>query len=334
MVLTAGEVSCMAEETFLYKMRFLFVGLLVVASLFVLSLALPAFLKQGVQAKSIDTAPEFATISDEPNIITGGMFVAADELGKAVASAGYTVNDSARAVASAAAQSSKTIAHGTKVGVTAAARAVGTGAGYVGRAVGNGVGFVASIPGNVVDLVTNAPPVRAIIRPSDTVEVPIIDPNSPELQAALAALPPAPHTPSPPQATGNPAWPIRGGITTHFGVPHWPYQRTHSGLDISDGKPAGTTPIRPFRPGRVIETTYSRYGLGNRVVLDHGNGVTSVYAHLASISVQVGQEVGMDAILGYEGSTGASTGTHLHFEIRVHGQATDPRQFISGHPSG
>jgi murein DD-endopeptidase MepM/ murein hydrolase activator NlpD len=68
------------------------------------------------------------------------------------------------------------------------------------------------------------------------------------------------------------------------------------------------------------------------VIIDHGKGVTSVYAHLASISVKEGKKVGMDTVLGYEGTTGLSTGVHLHFEIRVNGQAADPRQFISGHP--
>jgi murein DD-endopeptidase MepM/ murein hydrolase activator NlpD len=72
--------------------------------------------------------------------------------------------------------------------------------------------------------------------------------------------------------------------------------------------------------------------LGNHVIVDHGNGVTSVYAHLHSISVQVGQDVTLDTTLGLEGSTGASTGTHLHFEIRVNGQAANPQQFISGQP--
>jgi murein DD-endopeptidase MepM/ murein hydrolase activator NlpD len=164
-------------------------------------------------------------------------------------------------------------------------------------------------------------------------EVPIIDPNSPELRAALAALPPAKtgnKTTS--KSNSGPAWPIRGAITTHFGVPHWPYQHTHSGMDISDGRAPGITPIKPFRPGRVIDTIHSNYGLGNHVIVDHGNGVTSVYAHLASISVRTGQAVDLGTTLGHEGSTGASTGTHLHFEIRVNGQAADPRQFISGQP--
>jgi murein DD-endopeptidase MepM/ murein hydrolase activator NlpD len=76
-----------------------------------------------------------------------------------------------------------------------------------------------------------------------------------------------------------------------------------------------------------------RLHLGNHVVVDHGNGVTSVYGHLDSTAVAIGQQVDLNTILGYEGTTGVSTGVHLHFEIRVQGQAADPRQFISGSPA-
>jgi murein DD-endopeptidase MepM/ murein hydrolase activator NlpD len=171
--------------------------------------------------------------------------------------------------------------------------------------------------------------------------VPIIDPNSPELVAARKALPAtqpapaaaaaAPAAPEVPQASSVVAWPLHGTITTLFGVPELPYQAIHTGLDISDGKRPGTTPIKAFRQGKVLQTLTTG-GLGNHVIVDHGNGVTSVYGHLNSISVQVGQTVDTTTILGYEGTTGVSTGSHLHFEIRVNGQATDPHQFISGQP--
>jgi len=89
--------------------------------------------------------------------------------------------------------------------------------------------------------------------------------------------------------------------------------------------------VKAFRSGKVIgaETTG---GLGNHVIVDHGNGVTSVYGHLAKITVSVGQNVDTTTVLGIEGSTGVSTGPHVHFEIRVNGQATNPHQFISGQP--
>jgi len=83
---------------------------------------------------------------------------------------------------------------------------------------------------------------------------------------------------------------------------------------------------------QIIDVVVSKKGLGNHVVVDHGNGVTSVYGHLASIAVKVGQDVDTTTTIGQEGTTGVSTGTHLHFEIRVNGQATNPYRFISGKP--
>jgi murein DD-endopeptidase MepM/ murein hydrolase activator NlpD len=103
-------------------------------------------------------------------------------------------------------------------------------------------------------------------------------------------------------------------------------------MDISSGKASGVTVVKPIKPGRVIETVKSSKGLGNHVILDHGSGVTSIYAHFATISVKEGQTVDKNTPLGSEGSTGLSTGPHLHLEIRVNGQAADPRHFINGRP--
>jgi murein DD-endopeptidase MepM/ murein hydrolase activator NlpD len=201
----------------------------------------------------------------------------------------------------------------------------------VAATTGNGALFVLRIPGNTLEYIGNTRLVSAMIRPSeaDHEPVPIIDPNSPELFKARTAMA---NTTSPSGADATPAWPIHGEITTAFGVYHMPYQQTHTGIDISDGAPAGVTPIHPFKPGKVIEVIHGNTGLGNHVVIDHGSGVTSVYGHLASTSVQVGQVVDKSTTLGFEGSTGVSTGTHLHFEIRVNGQAADPHNFIYGQP--
>jgi len=318
-------------DTFLYKLRFLFVGTLVVVSLLLLSFLLPASRSSNAEAKEADSYSSSATdMSGDPNVVAGGMALAGEGLGQAADSAGDTIRSRTQSAASAAVQSGRTIA---QTGLMATVHAVGAGATFVGNVVGSGASFIIRIPGNTVDFVSNVSAVRAIIRPSDRVEVPIIDPNSPELRAALAALPPtADANQANPQVNAGPVWPIHGAVTTNFGVPHWPYQATHSGLDISDGRRSGVTPIKPFRPGRVVDTIRSNYGLGNHVVVDHGNEVTSVYAHLASIAVRPGQEVTLDTTLGFEGTTGASTGTHLHFEIRIHGQAADPRQFIAGQP--
>jgi murein DD-endopeptidase MepM/ murein hydrolase activator NlpD len=348
------------SETFAYKMRFLLAGTVVVASLLVLTVLLAVLVGNTVQAKepASSTAAVSRQMSSSPNVITSGMVKATDEFGQAMESTEQAISSGLQSFASATVRGSKVAARGVQTAAVATARGVGTGVMFVGRIVGSsalfvgrtvgsgvmfvgrtlgtGVAFVFGIPGSVVGFVSNTQVVEAVIRPAEEEQVPIIDPNSPELRAAIAALP---ATPTPkaasrapaPKASG-PAWPMRGDITTEFGVPHRPYQPVHTGIDITDRRRSGVTPIRPFRPGRVVDTIYSRYGLGNHVIVDHGKGVTSVYAHLSSISVKEGQKVGMDSVLGREGTTGLSTGVHLHFEIRVNGQAADPRKFISGNP--
>jgi murein DD-endopeptidase MepM/ murein hydrolase activator NlpD len=330
----------------LYKLRFLFFGMLLIVSLFLVSIPLSSIEVSSAQAKEADSSTNVraAYVSDSPNVVTSGMATAAYGFGQAMDSAEYTLLSGTQSAARTVAQSGRSITRSVQTSTTATARSVGNGfvvvgrtagrgIGFLGHTVGKGVGFVFSIPGNVLGAVSSTSVVSDFIRPSDHVEVPIIDPNSPELRAALTALPPTKNPGSAtPQGGSGPQWPMHGEVTTEFGVGHWPYQHTHSGIDISDMKPPGVTPIKPFRPGRVIETIPSGYGLGNHVIVDHGNGVTSVYAHLASISVQKGQKVALGTVLGFEGTTGVSTGTHLHFEIRVNGQAANPRQFIGGHP--
>lgn len=153
----------------------------------------------------------------------------------------------------------------------------------------------------------------------------------PAIIIPVASAMPAPATGQPVQTGPVAQWPIHGAITTPFGVPELPYELIHTGLDISDGQAPGATPIRPFKPGVIVSVIRSG-GLGNHVIVDHGGGVTSVYGHLYSIAVRVGQQVGENTVLGYEGSTGISTGTHLHFEIRLNGQPVDPHKFIGGQP--
>lgn len=322
-------------DTLLQMVRILFMGILVLASIFLLSILFKSF--QTAHAATANT-PQSASYSDEPNTVALGISAAASDAGEVLNATGNELIKNTQSATSVLADGTKSVGNGVMLGL----RATGRGLGVAGRAAGKGVGatantlgggvvYVLRIPGNVLSFVTDASVVRAVIRPSDRAEVPIIDPNSPELKAALATLPPAPAQQPTPAGQG-PIWPINGNITTHFGVPHWPYQRTHSGIDIAGGRRAGAAPIKPFRPGRVIDVIHSRTGLGNHVVVDHGNGISSVYAHLYSTAVHVGQSVTIETVLGQEGSTGASTGTHLHFEIRVNGQATDPRPFINGLP--
>lgn len=329
----------------IYRLRFVFGSILVLAALLLLTFALSVMEGNTAEAKAPATSTEVMPLglADSPNVITSGMYRAADEAGEAMDTAAYAVTSSAQTVASATSRGAKVVAHGVAIGATTTARAIGksaafvgnaawSGATFVGRAVGGGVLFVIGIPADIAGFVSQTSMVQSVIKPADIEQIPIIDPNSPELLAALAALPAEEKDTKTAPSGKGPIWPIHGEITAAFGVPHRPYQPIHTGIDISDHRRAGVTRVKPFRPGRVIDVVYSRYGFGNHVIVDHGNGVTSLYGHLDSIAVKVGQKVDLTTTLGREGTTGLSTGVHLHFEIRVNGQAADPRKFISGRP--
>ena len=116
-------------------------------------------------------------------------------------------------------------------------------------------------------------------------------------------------------------WPLRGAVTSPFG-PRW--GRLHAGLDISGGT---GTPIRAAKEGQVIFAG-SMSGYGNCVIIDHGGGLTTLYAHQSRLGTNDGARVGQGEVIGYVGSTGHSTGPHLHFETRVGGSPQNPRRFL------
>lgn len=121
--------------------------------------------------------------------------------------------------------------------------------------------------------------------------------------------------------------PTAGGIGSGFGQRLHPilgYYRMHSGLDIGG---AHGQPIWATTDGTVIVAGVQG-GYGNTVVLDHGDGLSSLYAHQTRFNVRVGDEVKRGDVIGYVGSTGMSTGPHLHFEMRMFGSAIDPMQFM------
>lgn len=91
------------------------------------------------------------------------------------------------------------------------------------------------------------------------------------------------------------------------------YSWYHRGLDI-DGVTGD--PIKPIMPGIVGTVEYSRFGYGNSVIIKHGDGLSSLYAHMSKIYVEPNQRVTLDTVLGEMGSTGRSTGDHLHLEVR------------------
>lgn len=99
------------------------------------------------------------------------------------------------------------------------------------------------------------------------------------------------------------------------------YKFYHPGLDL-DGITGD--PIKPIKGGKVIYAESEKFGYGKHVIVDHGNGMTSLYAHLSKVNVETGQEVTTDTILGEMGATGRSFGDHLHLEVRDHGIPVNP----------
>ncbi len=119
--------------------------------------------------------------------------------------------------------------------------------------------------------------------------------------------------------TGQFVWPTAGNISQGF---RW----YHQGIDISNRSAPG---IVAADGGTVVTAGWpSPWAYGNRVLIDHGNGFATLYAHLSRIYVSVGQKVGQGAVIGQMGSTGRSTGTHLHFEIRKGGVAVNPLNYL------
>ena len=116
-------------------------------------------------------------------------------------------------------------------------------------------------------------------------------------------------------------WPVSGPVTSPFG---WRWGRMHEGIDIGVGY---GTPIRAAAAGTVIYCGWES-GYGNLVVLDNGGSLATAYAHQSSIAVSCGQQVSQGQVIGYVGCTGHCFGPHLHFEVRIDGNAVDPLGYL------
>ncbi len=124
------------------------------------------------------------------------------------------------------------------------------------------------------------------------------------------------------------SWPVTGVITLEFGQSDWPYQPFHTGIDIANPQGQIGDPIHPFMDGTVIYAGEVFWGFGKHIIIDHGNNVTSIYGHLDKIYVYKGEKVTINDVIGKEGTTGWSTGPHLHFQIDVFGIPVNPRVFL------
>ncbi len=123
-------------------------------------------------------------------------------------------------------------------------------------------------------------------------------------------------------------WPNDGELTSGFGWRRHPmgrrYWRFHSGIDISNRR---GTPITAASAGRVVRAAFTG-GYGNYIEIDHGFGVMTTYGHMSQLHVVKGDEVQAGDLIGAVGSTGRSTGPHLHFEVRLDGHPVDPLDYL------
>jgi murein DD-endopeptidase MepM/ murein hydrolase activator NlpD len=122
-------------------------------------------------------------------------------------------------------------------------------------------------------------------------------------------------------------WPVKGWITSGFGPRISPFTEKpawHDGLDIGA---APNTPVRAPAQGRITSIGYDPK-LGNMVRVDHGFGVETLYGHLAKALVKEGQRVERGDVIALVGSSGLSTGPHLHYMVKLNGQALDPTKYI------
>lgn len=163
----------------------------------------------------------------------------------------------------------------------------------------------------------NRLPPCAILRPGETLRVP-------PRQSRAAALRVGPCLATT-RRIWNMRWPTRGIITSPFGW-RWLFQSQefHPGIDI--GAAMGT-PVRAAQTG-VVRTSGWVGGWGRRIILDHGGGLETLYAHLSRAGVWPGERVQQGMVIGMVGSTGRSTGPHLHFGVLRHAQAVNPIRYL------
>jgi len=138
--------------------------------------------------------------------------------------------------------------------------------------------------------------------------------NQPRLRRANAVV-----------AAAGYRWPMSNFTVTNYFGRRGAFQRFHTGIDLA--APVGT-PVYAARAGQVSIAGWSRFGYGLHVIIDHGESHETLYAHMSRIVVRPGQWVDRGELIGYVGSTGWSTGPHLHFELRVGGVVRNPMAYL------
>jgi len=154
-------------------------------------------------------------------------------------------------------------------------------------------------------------------------DVAVLEKEQSAIQARLAAAASSPVAGPVQQGSGGMIWPVSGPITSGF-CERRSYEACHPGIDIA--VPTGT-PIRAAASGRVAIAGWVG-GYGNYTCIQHSASLSSCYGHQSSIHVSVGQSVSQGQIIGLSGSTGNSTGPHVHFEVRINGAVTNPMNYL------
>jgi murein DD-endopeptidase MepM/ murein hydrolase activator NlpD len=133
-------------------------------------------------------------------------------------------------------------------------------------------------------------------------------------------------------------WPARGYVSDEFGT--LSKERSdmglgpHTGIDIANEKGQTGAPITPFMDGTVLRVHNTNDGdCGKYVEVNHGNGIVSLYCHMIETAATKGTPVKPGDVIGYVGSTGASTGAHVHFQIMIYDIPVNPRIFMVGDPT-
>ena len=119
-------------------------------------------------------------------------------------------------------------------------------------------------------------------------------------------------------------WPARGVVSSPYGL-RWNGSDFHPGIDIANDM---GTPILATADGVVRVAGWNDGGYGNMVDIDHGNGIMTRYGHAMQVAVTAGQQVRRGQVIAYMGSTGFSTGPHVHYEVRINGQAVNPASYL------
>lgn len=128
-------------------------------------------------------------------------------------------------------------------------------------------------------------------------------------------------------ATTPSIWPTTGSISSGFGWRNAPMEgasETHQGIDIASNI---GVPVVATADGKVVKSGWAA-GYGNIVQIDHGNGIETIYGHNSQLVVTTDQSVKKGQLIAYVGSTGVSTGPHVHYEVRVNNSAVDPMKYL------